>query len=88
MNSDFTGTAPSGFTRRIDYTATAGANGASAADTSTAAGAGQASDVGIFTGDVVVTLSSSSAPNDAMLIAGAYAGQVLVTLSPNISFTQ
>lgn len=88
LNTDFTGTAPSGFTRRIDYSATAGANGASAADTSTAAGAGQASNVGIFTGNVEVTLSSSATPNDSMLIAGAYAGQVLVTLSPNISFTQ
>jgi hypothetical protein len=85
LNTNFTGTAPTGFTRRIDYTATADANGASAWDSSLAAGAGDSEDVGIFTGNVDVTISAASAPGDNLLIAGDYSGQVLVTLSPNIS---
>lgn len=87
LNVDYTSTAPTGFTRRIDYSATALANSVSANDSSLVAGSGDAEDIGIFTGNVVVTLSDSSAPGGALLIAGAYQGQVVVTLSPNISFT-
>jgi hypothetical protein len=88
LNSDFTGTPPTGFDRRIDFSATAVANNATATDSSTAAspGAGSAVNVGMFTGNVVVTLSSATTPGGGLLVAGDYDGQVLVTLTPNVSF--
>ncbi|HEY0325747.1 MAG TPA: hypothetical protein VGC46_07195 [Allosphingosinicella sp.] len=87
FNVDFTSPAPTGFDRRVDYTADALANAVTATDSSTAAspGAGSPVPVGLFTGDVVVTLSSSSSPTNGLLIAGTYQGQVIVTLSPNVS---
>lgn len=84
VNTDYLTTPPTGFARVIDYTATAEANSVSASDSSTDDGAGSAEDVGIFTGEVVVTLSASSAGSN-LLVAGAYSGQVLVTLSPSIT---
>jgi len=88
LNSDFTGAAPAGFDQRIDFTASAAANSATATDSSTAAspGAGAAVNVGMFTGNVVVTLSSPTTPGGGLLVAGDYNGQVLVTLTPNVSF--
>jgi hypothetical protein len=84
LNASFTGTAPTGFDTRINYTATALANSVSANDSSISEGAGTPSTVGLFTGDVDVTLSASAAPTGGLLVAGGYAGQVLVTLSPSI----
>ncbi len=84
-NTSFTGTAPAGFDTRIDYTATAVANSVSANDSSIVAGAGSTSNVGLFAGEVDVTLSSPSSPTNGLLVAGGYVGQVLVTLSPNIN---
>jgi hypothetical protein len=75
------GTPGSSFDNTIDYTATAVANSVSASDT-TAAGAGTAQTVGLFSGDVVVTLSGSSTPGGKLLLSGAYTGSVVVTLSP------
>jgi len=86
LNTDFTGTAPTGFDTRIDFTATADANSVEATDTSVIGGAGDAVNVGLFTGDIDVTLSSSSSPTGGLLVAGGYVGQVIVTLTPNISF--
>ena len=88
LNSDFTGTPPTGFDRRVDFTASAVANSATATDSSAAAspGAGSAVNVGMFTGNVVVTLSSATTPGGGLLVAGDYGGQVLVTLTPNVSF--
>jgi hypothetical protein len=74
-----------GFDNRVDYTATAVANAASAADTSLTAGAGTASTVGMFTGNVVVTLSAASSPTNGLLVAGSYTGNVVVTLTPTIA---
>ena len=85
MNTGFAPAAPAGFDKRVDYTATAVANAVSASDASLTAGAGTASTVGLFTGDVVVTLSAASSPTSGLLIAGGYQGQVLVTLSPAIA---
>lgn len=85
-NTDFTGSAPSGFDTRIDFTATADANEESATDTSLDEGKGDAADVGLFTGNIDVTLSGSSSPTSGLLVAGGYVGQVVVTLTPNISF--
>jgi hypothetical protein len=86
LNTDFLAAAPSGFDTRINYTADALANSATATDTSTVAGAGTAVSVGTFTGNVVVNLGSSATPGGGLLVAGDYAGQVIVTLTPNVSF--
>lgn len=86
LNTDFTGAPPAGFDSRVDITATARANSVSASDSSVSAGAGVATTVGLFTGSIDVTLSNSSTPTNGLLVAGGYVGQVVVTLSPNISF--
>lgn len=86
QNTDFTGTAPTGFDTRIDFTATAEANDGTATDTSLDAGKGAATAVGLFTGNIDVTLSASSTPTSGLLVAGGYVGQVVVTLTPNVSF--
>lgn len=86
LNTDFAGVAPTGFDTRINYTATADANSLSGNDTSLTDGKGSAIAVGLFTGDIDVTLSASSSPTSGLLVAGSYVGQVIVTLTPNISF--
>ena len=85
VNTGFAGSAPAGFDKVVNYTATAVANAVDASDTSTDAGAGMSDVVGLFTGNVVVTLSAASSPTSGLLIAGGYQGQVLVTLSPAIA---
>lgn len=80
-----TGSAP-GFDKRIDYTATATANGTSATDSSLDVAAGSSANVGMFAGDVVVTLSDASTPTGGRLVAGSYTGDVTVTLAPNFVF--
>ncbi len=81
-----TGTAaPTGFDNRVDYTATATANSASASDTSLTAGAGTASIVGLFTGNILVTLSAASSPSNGLMVAGGYTGNVVVTLTPSVA---
>lgn len=77
-------TAPSasGFTNRVDFTATAEANEAEADDTSLTEGDGDTVSVGMFAGNVVVTLSDASAPSNNRLVAGDYDGSVEVTLTP------
>lgn len=82
VNTDFAAAAPTGFDKIVNYTATAVANDVEAVDSSIETGAGDGEVVGLFTGDVVVTLSAASTPNTGLLIAGGYQGQVLVTLSP------
>ena len=82
------GTAPTGFTNRVDYTATATAHPATgpvsatdgSADSPTA---GTAATVGVFTSQIEVGLSAASSPA-GKLLAGAYTGQVLVTLTPGL----
>jgi hypothetical protein len=78
-------TAPdaTGFTNRVDFTATAEANEAEADDSSLTEGDGDTVSVGMFAGNVVVTLSDASAPNNDRLVAGDYEGSVEVTLTPN-----
>lgn len=80
-----------GFTRAVNYTATASgwASGISAA-TSTALRDGtspSASAIGVTQplpkiADITVTLSSFTTPGDLILIAGNYSGTVVVTLAP------
>lgn len=76
--------APTGFDNRVDYTATAVTGSTSANDSSVTAGAGAASNVGLFTGDIVVTLSNASSPNNGLMVAGGYTGNVVVTLTPTV----
>lgn len=78
--------AAAGFDNRVDYTATAVANSVSGTDSSLASspGAGSSVAVGAFAGNIVVTLSAASSPNNGVLVAGGYNGQVLVTLTPNV----
>jgi len=76
--------APTGFDNRVNYTATAVTGSTSASDSSVVAGAGTPSSVGLFTGDIVVTLSNASSPNNGLMVAGTYSGNVVVTLTPTI----
>lgn len=48
------------------------------------AGAGAASNVGLFTGNIVVTLSNASSPTNGLMVAGTYTGNVVVTLTPTV----
>lgn len=84
LNVDFTSTPPSGFDRRVDFTATATANSVDATDSSTTPLAGTPQTVNIFTGDVVVELSAAATPGGGLLVAGDYEGEVTVTLSPAV----
>jgi hypothetical protein len=86
LNISYTGPAVAGFDTRVNYAAKAVANAVEGTDTSTGVGAGAAVAVGLFTGDIPVTLSASSSPTNGLLVAGTYQGQVLVTLTPNVSF--
>lgn len=80
VNTTVTSAPPAGFDRVVNYTATATANAVNAADSSIVAGAGSPSTVGLFTGNVTVTLSGSSTPGAGLLVAGAYQGETRVTL--------
>lgn len=80
-----TATTATGFTNRVDYTATASANTADATDSSLADGSGSTATVGLFSGDVLVTLSDASAPGNGLLVAGDYDGRVEVTLTPTFT---
>jgi len=81
-----TASAATGFDNRIDYTASAVANGAPpATDSSVSDGAGTPRTVGMFTGNVVVSLSAASTPASGLLVAGDYKGNVVVTLAPAIA---
>ncbi len=76
--------APTGFDNRVNYTATAVTGSTSASDSSVVAGAGTPSSVGLFTGDIVVTLSNASSPTNGLMVAGTYTGNVVVTLTPTV----
>ena len=77
--------AASGFTNRVDFTATADANSTQGEDTTLTGGAGTAVSVGMFTGNIDVTLSDASAPGNNLLVAGDYDGSVKVTLAPVVA---
>lgn len=76
------GTPGPNYDNRVDYTATAAANSVNASDSSLAPTPGSESNVGLFVGDVVVTLSNSSSPGGKLLLSGEYNGTVVVTLAP------
>ena len=86
LNTDFAEAAPSGFDRRIDYTATATAQPAggavSASDSTLTGGGGAANTTGIFSSDIIVSFATPATPTGGRLISGSYAGSVVVTLSP------
>lgn len=82
---------PTGFARVVNYTATASNWAAADASTTTAALANGAPQSSSATGstqatprqaDIAVALSAFTAPGDALLTAGNYAGSVTVTLGP------
>ena len=74
----------SSFDNRVDYTAVASANGVNASDSSVTTGAGGSTSVNVFAGSIGVTLSDAATPNNGVLVAGSYTGNVTVTLSPNV----
>lgn len=89
-SSDTTAPQP-GFTRAVNYTATASnwASGTSAATTSalrdgsspTASGTGATQPLPRIA-DITLTLSNFTTPGDLILVAGTYSGTVVVTLGP------
>ncbi|AYV47734.1 hypothetical protein CFHF_12135 [Caulobacter flavus] len=86
FNTSFTSTAPTGFERRIDYTATAtaspGSGSVAASDSTLASGGGAASTTGIFASDIVVSFADAATPAGGRLVSGSYSGSVAVTLAP------
>lgn len=74
------------FTNVVNYKATATAGTAAPTDLTTDAGAGADVSLGLFSGSIAVDISDSSAPGDAMMVAGDYVGSIVVTLTPNVSF--
>jgi hypothetical protein len=84
VNTSYTGSAVNGFTTTVNYTATANANSMDADDDSASEGPGSAVNVGIFTGDIDVTLSDAGT-DGGLLVAGSYSGEVRVTLSPTVA---
>jgi len=79
------GSGGTSFDNHVDFTATALANAVSADDTTTVVGPGTPSSVGLFAGDIVVTLSGAASAGGKLLLAGAYTGNVVVTLSPTVA---
>jgi hypothetical protein len=75
-----------GFDTRVDYQATATAGTAVPEDLTTDAGAGTPVALGLFNGDIVVDINSSSSPTGGLMVAGDYVGKIIVTLTPNVSF--
>lgn len=71
------------FTDRVNYIASVDANGKNFTDNSNDDVAGAAANVNMFSGDIKVTLTASTA-DSKKLVAGAYTGKVEVTLSPTV----
>jgi hypothetical protein len=82
LNTGFTGSPPSGFDDRVDFTATAVENAASASASSLNATPGTPSTVGVFNSNITVSFSNSATPGGGKMIAGPYTGTVNVTLAP------
>lgn len=91
LTSSDTSAPQPGFTRAVNYTATATnwASGGSTATTNalrdgsspTASGAGATQPLPKIA-DIILTLSAFTAPGDEILVAGNYSGTVVVTLGP------
>ena len=91
LTSSDTTTPPAGFTRAVNYTATASgwASGNSAATSNALRDGTSPSATGVGAtqplpkiADIAVTLSSFTTPGDLILVAGNYSGNVVVTLGP------
>lgn len=72
------------FANVVNYTATANAGSVAPTDDSAVTGAGSPVTLGLFSGDIDVVLSASTA-GSKKLVAGGYNGNVIVTLSPNFA---
>lgn len=91
LTSDDTSSPQAGFSRAVNYTASASnwASGASSANTAalrdgsspTANGTGATQPLPKVA-DITLTLSAFTAPGDLILVAGNYSGTVVVTLGP------
>lgn len=91
LTSDDTSSPQAGFSRAVNYTASASnwASGASSATTAalrdgsspTANGTGATQPLPKVA-DITLTLSAFTAPGDLILVAGNYSGTVVVTLGP------
>ncbi len=80
-----------GFARAVNFNAAVSGWATPNASATTAATAGGATPTATNTGgtqptpklaDVTLTLASFAVPSDALLVAGAYSGQVVITLGP------
>lgn len=87
LNTSFAATPPSGFSKRVDFTATAqvqtNSGVVSVSNDTVSAAASVPQTVGVFANDIDVSFSNAAAVNNALLIAGSYEGSVVVTLSPS-----
>ena len=86
-----TSTPPTGFARAVNFGATVSGWATTNAVATTAATAAGTSPTATATGgtqpapkigDVTLTLGTFSVPSDALLVAGNYSGQVVITLGP------
>lgn len=82
---------PAGFTRAVNYTASASnwASGSSVTTTSALRDGSNATSTGTGTtqplpkmADITLTLSNFTTPGDGFLVAGNYSGTVVITLGP------
>lgn len=83
LNTGFTGTLPTGFDDRVDYTATATESNLSATATSLSNVPGTPTTVGAFNQAITVSFSNSATPGGGKMISGPYTGSVNVTLAPS-----
>lgn len=87
LNTSFASAAPSGFSKRVDFTATAqvltGSGIVSVSNDTVSPAASLPQSLGVFANDINVSFSNVAAVNNALLIAGSYEGSVVVTLSPS-----
>ena len=83
LNTGFSGTVPTGFDDRVDYTATATETNVSASASSLSNVPGTPATVGAFSQAITVSFSSSATPDGGKMIAGPYTGSVNVTLAPS-----
>ena len=88
-----TSTPPAGFARAVNFGATVSGWATTNAIATTAATFAGASPTATGTGgtqpspklgDVTLTLATFSVPADSLLVAGAYSGQVVITLGPGV----
>lgn len=82
LTNTLTGT---GFDSTVTYTAKATVGTVEATDSdSLDTAAGVAAKVGLFSGNIAVSLSNAQTPGNGLMVAGDYSGNVQVTLAPAV----